>query len=394
MASSAAQVRSLIRTEADRLWPRMVEWRRAIHQNPELAWEETETAQLVHNVLTDCDLPAVAGVASTGVVATLETSIPGPRVVLRADMDALPVHETTQLPFASRHAGRMHACGHDMHSASLLGTAAILQGIREHLRGSVRFIFQPAEERLPGGAQDMIREGVLESASAAFAQHVFPGQPTGTIGVRQDVFMSSADEVYVTVKAQGGHAAMSHRVQADAVLAASHIVIALQSIISRNCPPDVPSVLSFGKMSANGATNVLADAVYLEGTLRSMDESWRLKAHDLIRRVAANTARAYGASVMVDVKIGYPALRNSPDMAQRVKQAAGEYVGQQHTIDQALWFASEDFAYILQQVPGVFYTLGVGQSAALHTSKFDPDEAALRIGSGFMAYLTWRQLWA
>ena len=374
------------------MWPRMVEWRRAIHRNPELAWQEKETAQLVHNVLTQQGVPATAGVAKTGVVATLDSGIPGPVVVLRADMDALPIQEQTQLPFASTRAGRMHACGHDMHTASLLGTAAILRRIREHLKGSVRFIFQPAEERLPGGAQDMIRKGVLESAAVAFAQHVFPNQPAGTVGICPGAFMASADEVYLSIEAQGGHAAMPHRVGADAVLTASHIVVALQSIISRHCPPDVPSVLSFGRMIADGATNVLPAAVHLEGTFRSMDEAWRLSAHDLIPRVAEHTAKAYGASVEVDIKTGYPVLQNNPEMTRKTQRAAHEYLGPQRTLDTDQWIASEDFAYILQRIPGVFYTLGVGESAALHTSGFNPDESALRTGSGFMAYLAWRQL--
>ena len=394
MTASAEQLRSQIHTEANDLWPQMVKWRRMIHQNPELAWEETETAKLVDEVLTNWDIQTETGVAKTGVVGTLDTGLAGPTVVLRADMDALPVHETTQLPFASKHPGRMHACGHDMHTASLLGTAAILRRLQDHLRGSVRFVFQPAEERLPGGAKDMIQEGCLESASVAFAQHVFPGQPTGTIGVRPGAFMASADEIYLSVRGEGGHAAAPHRLQADAVLAASHIIVALQSIISRNCPPDIPSVLSFGKMVANGATNVMADVVQIEGTFRSMDEAWRTKAHDLIHRVVTQTAETYGATANVDIKTGYPMLHNDPDLALSLQQTAWEYVGESNTVDLDLWFASEDFAYILEQTPGVFYTLGVGQTSALHTSEFSPDESALRTGSGFMAYLAWKQLWA
>ena len=398
MKVDASQVRDLIHAEAGRISPQTIKWRRAIHANPELAWEEFETSKLVHDALTSLGIPAVAGVAKTGVVATLETAIPGPTVILRADMDALPVHEDTGLPFASKHQGRMHACGHDIHTASLLGTAAILSRMRAHLRGTVRLVFQPAEERLPGGAVEMIRAGVLESApgpfsKAVFGQHVMPNQPVGTIGVRPGAFMASADEIYLTVRAQGGHAAMPHLLRADAVLVASHIVVALQSIISRNCPPKVPSVLSFGKIVADGATNVMADTAILEGTFRSMDESWRLKAHELIRRVATHTAQGFGGTVDVDIITGCPALVNHEELALSVREAACEYLGEQQAVDQELWFASEDFAYFLQQTSGVFYTLGVGQSNALHTSNFDPDESSLRTGSGFMAYLTWRQLW-
>ena len=397
MAESAEKVRSRIRREADRIWPDVVRWRRRIHEHPELAWEEHETANLVHQVLTEIGIPTETGIARTGVVGTLATDIPGPAIVLRADMDALPVQESTGLPFASRHSGRMHACGHDVHTASLLGTAAILASIRSLLRGSVRFVFQPAEERIPGGAAAMIDEGVLDgfsdaTAPVAFAQHVFPDRPAGSIGVCPGVFMASADEIYITVDAEGGHAAMPHQIEADAVLVASHIIVALQSVISRNCPPEVPSVLSFGRLVADGATNLLVDRAKIEGTLRAMNESWRYKAHDLIKRVAAHTAKAYGASATVDIRVGYPALLNDVELAHKVRRAASEYVGEQLVYEEKQWFASEDFAYFLQQINGVLYTIGVGHTTALHSSQFNPDESSLRTGSGFMAYLAWRHL--
>jgi len=337
------------------------------------------------------------GIAQTGVVGTLEGALPGPTVLLRADMDALPIQENTGLPFASQNPGVMHACGHDAHTASLLGTAMILYALREQLRGTVIFVFQPSEERFPGGAKMMIEEGMLERVkpNITFAQHVMPSLPVGTVGVRSGMFLASAEEIYITVRGQGGHAAEPHRLSADAVLTASHIVVALQNIVSRYSPPAIPSILSFGKITANGATNVIPPTVRIEGTFRTMDEEWRFRAHELIHRIATSTALAHGATVEVDIKIGYPALCNDVAASTLCREAAIEYVGSSHTIDMDRWFASEDFAYFLQHIPGAFYVLGVANStetipSSLHTPGFTIDEKALETGPGFMAYLTWK----
>ncbi len=390
-----------IKALADEVFPEVVRLRRRIHQHPELAFEEHETARLVQETLAPLGLAVQAGVAKTGLVATLRGGRPGPSLLLRGDMDALPIQEANDFDFASRHPGRMHACGHDAHTASLLGTAMILSRLREHVHGAVRFVFQPSEERLPGGARAMIDEGVLAASDAgpapeaAFGQHVTPELPVGTIGVRSGMYMASADELYLTVRGQGGHAAAPHRLRADAVLAAAHVVVALQSLVSRNSPPDVPSVLSIGRFLAEGATNVLPEAVRLEGTFRAMDEAWRVQAHALMRRVAAHTAEAFGAEVDFEIKVGYPALYNHPAPAAFVREAAAAYVGEESTVDLDLWFASEDFAYYLREVPGAFYRLGTGNEArgithGLHTPRFTIDEDALRLGPGFMAYLAWR----
>ena len=395
---TSSQAIEVIREAAARVFPEVVQLRRELHRCPELAFEEFDTARLIHQTLSQLELPVQTGVAGTGLVASIRGAGPGPTVLLRADLDALPIHESTGLDFASEREGLMHACGHDFHTASLLGTAMILNDLRPHFRGTVRLVFQPSEERLPGGAAQMIREGVLDpngdelAVEAAFAQHVMPGMPAGTLGIRPGAFMASADEIYITVTARGGHAAMPHRMQADAVLAASHVVVALQSVISRNCPPNIPSVLSFGKILAEGATNVIPDSVQLEGTFRAMDEDWRYSAHEMIRRVANSTAQAFGASARVDITVGYPALHNDPGLAQFVLEAARDYVDEEAVIDADQWFASEDFAYFLQSTKGVFYTLGVGNTGALHTAQFNPDETALRTGCGFMAYLAWKNL--
>jgi len=383
------------------LFDEIVDLRRTLHRRPELAFEEHETAALVAETLGALSGVEVrTGVATTGVVATIEGGQPGPTLALRADMDALPIREQNTFDFASTRDGVMHACGHDAHTASLLGTAKILHAIRDDLRGSVRLLFQPSEEKIPGGASVMIEDGALAANGTAapegiVGQHVFPDLPAGTLGVRGGPFMASADEVYLTIRGEGGHAAAPHRLAADAVLVQAHVLTALQSLISRNSPPDVPSILSFGKVVAEGATNVLPEEVRIEGTFRSMDEEWRFRAHDLIRRIAEQTAAAFGATCEVEIAVGYPALVNDEALAAEVRAAAVEYVGAERVIDLPQWFASEDFAFYTQRMPGAFYVLGVGNEAegithGLHTPRFTIDEEALRTGPGFMAYLAWR----
>ncbi|MBL7977716.1 MAG: amidohydrolase [Bacteroidetes Order II. Incertae sedis bacterium] len=387
-----------IKAFADQFFEETVRNRQHLHAHPELAFEEYETAAFIQAQLVGMEVTIEPDIAKTGLVVTLQGTRPGPTRALRADMDALPIVEQNLLPFSSTRPGKMHACGHDAHTASLITTIKILHSIREHLHGTVRFLFQPSEEKLPGGAKVMIEEGALAARASGpapahiFGQHVAPELPTGTIGVRSGMYMASTEEIYLTVSGQGGHGAAPHLLTADAVLVASHIVVALQSIISRNCPPDSPSVLSFGRFMAEGATNVLPQVVQIEGTFRAMDEKWRFQAHDLIRRVATQTAEAFGATCEVEIKIGYPCLYNDPAATRFVREAAQDYVGPAKTIDLDRWFAAEDFAFYLQELPGVFYRLGTGNAACestygLHHPRFTIDEEALRIGPGFMAYL-------
>ncbi|MDZ4698704.1 MAG: M20 family metallopeptidase [Rhodothermales bacterium] len=386
---------------SDEIFPEIVRLRRTIHRRPELAFEEVETARLVAETLAPLGVEIQTGVAKTGVVATIVGAKPGPTIALRGDMDALPIHEENDLPFKSERPGKMHACGHDAHTSSLLGTAMILSKIKEEIHGTVRLLFQPSEEKLPGGAKVMIEEGALAGTgrraapAAIFGQHVQPGMPVGKIGIRNGMYMASSDELYFTVHGTGGHAAAPHLQQSDAVLVAAHIVVALQSVISRNCPPDAPSVLSIGRVIADGATNVIPVTARMEGTFRAMDEGWRFRAHDLIRRVATHTAEAFGATVDVDIWVGYPALFNHEAPANLVRAAAHEFVGPENTVELDLWFASEDFAWYLREIPGAFYRIGIhgptmGAAHALHTPRFDIDEEALRLGPAFMGYLAWK----
>jgi hippurate hydrolase len=389
-----------IQTLADHHHADAVDLRRPIHQHPELALAEHDPAALVADTLRDLDLDVRTGVYETGVLGTLHGAKPGPAILLRADIDALPIHEETGLPFASQNEGRMHACGHDMHTASLLGTAMILAQLRDEIHGSVRFCFQPSEERIPGGAKFMIEEGVLDAngspaVDAVFGQHVRPDLPAGTIGVRSGMFMASADEVHITVEGEGGHAGAPHELATDATYVASQIVSALQAVASRHAPPEVPTVLTMGKLVADGATNVIPERARIEGTFRTMDEDWRFRAHDLIRRIATHTAQAHGATAEVDVRTGYPALYNHEASTSFVRGAAVDYVGDAHTVELGPWFAGEDFSYFLQECPGTYYTIGVrnedaGITHGLHTPQFTIDEDVLRTGPGMMAYVAWR----
>ncbi len=387
-------IQHTIRETAASLLPELICLRREIHQSPELAFQEHKTSALVCRELEKFGVSYSGGIAGTGVIARIHGSIPGPTILLRADLDALPIHEKTNLPFSSEYSGIMHACGHDMHTASLLGTAFILQDLREKIAGTIRLVFQPSEEKLPGGALSMIQEGALdaledeEAPSYCIAQHVLPTLKTGMLGFRSDTFMASADELYIHITASGGHAAQPDQLDGDPVIAAAHVIIALQSVISRNNPSDIPGILSIGKINAPGATNIIPSMVELEGTFRTMDETWRESAHQRIQQIVTKTASAYGTVANVEIRKGYPMLMNDTNLAEIGHRAALAYVGESNIVDLPVWMAGEDFTYYCQQCPGLLYGLGVGPSPDLHTSEFCPDESALEIGAGFMAFLS------
>ena len=373
--------------------------RRYLHRHPELSFQEFNTARFVAEQLRALDIEPQEGVANTGLLAVIRGRNPDRRVIaLRADMDALPIAEANDVPYQSEVSGVMHACGHDVHTASLLGTARILQTLREEFEGTVKLVFQPGEERLPGGASLMIKEGALQNPtpSRMIGQHVAPNIPVGKIGFREGMYMASTDELYVTVRGKGGHGAMPET-GIDPVLIASHIIVALQQIISRNCSPRNPSVLSFGKVIANGATNVIPDEVRLEGTFRAMDEPWREEAHRKMKRMAEGMAEAMGGSCEFTILKGYPFLKNHPELTRRLREFAVGYVGAANVVDLDVWLAAEDFAYYSQVVDSCFYRLGTRNEAkgivsSVHTPTFDVDEHALEIGAGLMSWLAIREL--
>ncbi|WP_400193514.1 M20 family metallopeptidase [Hymenobacter sp. B81] len=376
----------------------VVALRRHLHAHPELSFEEYQTSAFVRRQLEALGLQPQA-IAGTGLVALIEGRNPGRRTVaLRADMDALPIQEQNEVEYRSQNPGVMHACGHDVHTSSLLGAARILVQLRDEFEGTVKLMFQPGEEKIPGGASIMIREGVLENPApqSVLGQHVFPMLPAGTIGIRPGRYMASTDELYLTVRGKGGHGAMPEQ-NLDPVLVAAHIIVAAQQIVSRRANPKLPSVLSFGKVVANGATNVIPNEVYIEGTFRTMNEEWRQQAHRHLRQLCEGLAEAMGANCELEIRGGYPCLENDPATTERVRAAAEAYLGAENVIEIDQWMAAEDFAYFSQAAPSCFYRLGTRAAdgrfaASVHTPTFDVDDHALQTGPGLMAWLALQEL--
>lgn len=373
--------------------------RRYLHTNPELSFQEYNTAKFVAQKLKDIGLTPQEGIANTGVVALIEGRNPSSKVIgLRADMDALPIFEKNDVPYKSQNEGVMHACGHDAHTSSLLGTAKILHQLRDDFEGTVKLVFQPAEEKAPGGASIMIKEGVLENPAPAsmLGQHVAPNIPVGKIGFREGMYMASTDEIYMTIKGKGGHGAMPDQL-IDPVLIASHVIVSLQQIISRNRKPANPSVLSFGRFIADGVTNVIPNEVTIQGTFRCMDEEWREDGLRRMKKMAEGITEAMGGVCDFEIVKGYPFLKNHPELTRRIKAEATTFMGAENIIDLDLWMAGEDFAFYSQVVDSCFYRLGTRNEArgiisGVHTPTFDIDETALEIGPGLMSWLAIREL--
>lgn len=370
--------------------------RRFLHQNPELSFKEYNTSKYIQSTLTKNKIPFTNGHVETGIIATIEGENPmDHEVLLRADMDALPILEENKVDYCSINKGKMHACGHDVHSASLIGTALILNELKSNFNGTIKLVFQPGEEKIPGGAKLMIKEGLLQNnPKACIAQHVYPDLPTGKVGFRSGTYMASADEIYVTIKGKGGHAALPHLLN-DPILMASQIVTNLQQIVSRYNKPDNPSVLSFGYVKADGETNIIPDIVILKGTFRTFDETWRFKAHNKMKEIAYSICAAAGGSCDFDIKVGYPFLVNNENTTKLSKEAAQKFLGVENVVDLDLRMTSEDFAFISQKSPSCFYRLGTGDGKSirrLHTSTFDIDEKCLSISSGLMAYIALKQI--
>ena len=372
--------------------------RRHLHAHPELSFQEYETSAFVAKKLDDLGIEQ-SQVADTGVVGLIKGKNPDKGcIALRADMDALPIVEANQVPYASTKPGVMHACGHDVHTASLLGAAKILQEVKNEFEGTIKLLFQPGEEKIPGGASLMIKDGALVNPTPAriVGQHVMPFIPCGQVGFRKGIYMASADEIYMKVRGKGGHAAMPDR-NIDPVLITSHILVALQQLVSRHVDPKLPMVLSFGKVMAQGATNVIPDVVEVEGTMRTLNETWRFEAHKRIIKMAKGIAEGMGGSVDVDIKVGYPYLENDPLVTATAQLAAYEFMGEENVVDLDIWMAAEDFAFYSHQVPASFYRLGTqniekGIVSSVHTPTFDIDEEALETGAGLMAWIALKQL--
>ncbi len=380
---------------ADKYFPKVVSIRRKIHQYPELAFEEYKTSKLVAQTLKSLGLKVETGIAKTGVVGILEGNAKQKGMVkvvaLRADMDALPIQEQTNLPFASKVPGKMHACGHDVHTAMLLGSAMILKELKAQFSGIVKFIFQPSEEKNPGGASLMIKDGVLNNPKVdlIFGLHVRPDAEPGKVFIKEGPLMASSDEIYIKIKGRGGHSARPH-FTIDPIVIASEIVLALQKITSRFFDPIEPRVLTIGSIHAGTATNIIPDEVKISGTLRTMNEEWRKKAWTMIEQIVRGITSAYGAEYEIKISKGYPVLVNEPKATEFAKERAIELLGKNRILEAKAVMGAEDFAYYLQKVPGCFIWLGAGSKNSkhdIHSSKFAINEEAMKFGSSLLAYL-------
>lgn len=388
-----------IKNLADAYYNELVAIRRHLHAHPELSFEEKETAAYISNKLDELGIEHTTNIGGHGIVGIIKGKNPTIKTIaLRADIDALPIEEKNNCDYASKNIGVMHACGHDVHTTSLLGAAKILNELKEHFEGSIKLIFQPAEEKLPGGASIMIKEGVLKNPAVEviFGQHVLPQLETGKVAFKSGIAMASCDEIYLTVKGKGGHGAVPH-FTIDPILIASHIVVALQSVVSRNANPIMPSVLSIGKFIANGATNVIPEEVKLEGTFRTFDEQWRKEAHLKIKNICENIATSFGGICEVNIEKGYPFLKNDEQTTNASFALAQQYLGAENVEEMPARMTAEDFSYYSQEVPACFYRLGTGNivkgiTSSIHTPTFDVDENCLKIGSGLMAWIAIKHL--
>ncbi len=393
-------LQSKVKKLADKEFTTTRKIRRHLHQYPELSYQEKETSKYIATTLKSFDIKYESGWADNGIVAYIKGKKSSKRVIaLRADIDALPINEANQVTYKSKHKGVMHACGHDVHTASLLGAAKILNSLKDDFGGTLKLIFQPAEEKLPGGASILIKEGVLKNPKpvSIIGQHVHPPLAVGKIGLRAGQYMASADEIYVTITGKGGHGAMPHDC-VDPIVVTSHIITSLQQLVSRNANPTTPTVLTFGKInSTGGATNIIPNEVKLMGTFRTMDEKWRKDAHQKMKKMATAIAKSMGAKCDFNIVKGYPSLINEPALTNRVRDFAIDFLGKKNVVDLPIRMTAEDFAYYSQKMPGCFYRLGTGNkkkgiTSPVHTNTFDIDEDALRTSIGMMSWLAIKEL--
>jgi len=378
---------------AKRHAPSFIEIRHHLHAHPELSYKEFETSKYIQQKLATIGIPFEIK-ATTGVIGLVKGKNPDKKVIaLRADIDALPIKEENSINYKSQNEGVMHACGHDVHTTCLLGAAQILHDLKTEWEGTVKLIFQPGEEKNPGGASLLIKEGVLENPkpSSIFGLHVHPSLAIGKLSFRSGKVMASADELYFTIRGKGGHAASPH-LCIDPILIASNLILSLQQIVSRNNNPHNPSVLSITAIEGGSTTNVIPNEVKLKGTFRAMNEEWRFRAHELIRTLSTDLVRSMGGEIDLDIDVGYPSVYNNEALTESSKRKAEEYMGKTNVEETESRMGAEDFGYYTQHIPGCFYRLGVmnkekGIVSGVHTPTFNIDEGAIEIGMGVMAWL-------
>ncbi|MEJ5244872.1 MAG: M20 family metallopeptidase [Bacteroidota bacterium] len=372
-----------IRNQVEEIYQQVVDFRRKIHQNPELSNKEFATTDFIISILKENNIE-YKRITETGAVGIIGNG--NNCIALRADIDALPIKEETGLPFASQNPGIMHACGHDFHTAILLGSAIILKKFEEHLDGTIKLIFQPSEELIPGGALKMIKAGVLDNPRPkyVFGQHIYPELNTGEIAVSAGPVMAAADELYWNLYGKGSHAAQPHMGN-DPLIVAAHLIIHLQAMLNKNKNPFSPAVLSVTSVIGGKATNIFPEFASMQGTLRTFDESLRSKLHKLIENNSRQIASLFDVKCDVEVRKGFPALINNSELVDKFKDIANQALGVNnvHSFEPKMW--AEDFAYFAREIPSVFWFLGVKQSVdsevvPLHNSKLNPDEQAMKTG--------------
>ena len=388
-----------IKVLADKHFDEVIKHRKHLHANPELSFKEYKTSEYIKGFLTENNIEFKGGFVETGIIAHIKGKNPNKKIVaLRADIDALPIFEKNEVDYKSQNEGVMHACGHDVHTSSMLGVCKILNDLKDSFEGTFKIVFQPGEEILPGGASLMLKEGALKNPDAELiiGQHVYPQLEAGQVGFRKGMYMASADEIYVTVKGKGGHGALPNKC-IDSILLASHIIVALQQIVSRNASPTIPSVLTFGHIEGLGATNIIPDEVKIKGTFRTFNEEWRAEAKVKMKKMAEAIAEGMGGSCDFDIHDGFPFLVNDDEVTQNAWDAANEYLGKENVHALDLRMTSEDFAYYSQEMPSCFYRLGIantpnGINSGLHTSTFDVEPESLRTSIGLMSYIALKMI--
>lgn len=388
-----------IKNLSDAFFEEVREFRRHLHSHPELSFQEKETSKYISQLLTKEGIQHETNWADTGIVATIEGKDPSSKsMALRADIDALPIEELNDVSYKSKHQGTMHACGHDVHTSSLLGTALILNDLKDQWSGTVKLIFQPGEEKLPGGASLMIKDGLFEKhpSSAIFGQHVMPELEVGKVGFRSGMYMAACDEIYIDVIGKGGHGALPHKA-IDPILISAHLILALQQMVSRRANGLSPTVLSIGHIEGKGATNVIPDKVTMKGTLRTYSEEWRMEAHGLIKKLCEEMTSSMGGRCEVNILKGYPNVFNNVPLTEQAGVWAEDFLGKENVVELEMRPTGEDFAFYSQVMPGCFYRLGTGNeekgiTASVHSPHFDIDESALITGMGLMAHLAIKTL--
>lgn len=383
------KLQDIINLKVDSIFEKVVEYREHLHKHPELSFQEYETANFVEKILNNIGIQHIERIGKTGVTALIlgkNHSLNDSFIGLRADLDALPIYEENEVSYKSVNEGVMHACGHDVHTSILLGTAEILNEIKEELPHPIKLIFQPGEEKNPGGASILINEGILDNpkVSHIYALHVYPEMNTGKIGYKPGLYMASCDEIYITIHGKGGHGAMPHQC-IDPIVIGSTIITTLQQIVSRNCDPKIPCVLTFGHFEALGATNVIPSKAILKGTFRTMDETWREQAIVILKKQVLNIVESFGAHAEIEISRGYPCLINDEFLTNKAKEKLINVLGEENVEELPIRLTSEDFSFYSQKIPVCFLRLGVGNNKkstnyGVHHPMFDIDNQSIKTG--------------